>query len=399
MHTRTGVLALLLAVGMTATPAVRGQDYAPPDPIMPLPLYSNRPAAGGAYVVGEFLFFRQTDPIKGQIIAMRGLFDADGSISQALGRPNPRPGTFIGNGQTALEAGDIGQGTYVPGYNVAIGWRLRNGTAIELGWMHLQEASYAASAGIEPFAFRVGRNLAETFLTAPVYNFPVQFAGPAQKVAIGNPGATFGIWNAASEMQLRFIQRFDQFQLQGRIPVWEDDNNRAYGLVAPRVIHMWERFSWRTTSRDLNSNAGPQDTALYSNVASNNLYGVFVGCGDECRLGDSPIGTFACSLDLGVAVLVDFATLVAKYERADGQIAAKRARKDYSFVPEFTGQVNLWYYPIEGVQLRVGYSAMAFFNTFGSPNPVNFNVGGIDATYERLFRYFNGLNAGIGFIF
>lgn len=399
MHTKTGVLALLLAVGMMGTSAVRGQDYAPPDPVFPLPLYSNRPAAGGLYLVGEFLYFRQTNPTKGQIIATRGLFDADGSISAALGRPNARPGNFIGSGQTALEAGDIGMGTYVPGFNLALGWRFRTGTAVEFSWWHLEEASYAASAGIEPFAFRGGRNLADTYLTAPVFNFPVQFAGPAVKVQLGNPGATFGIWNAASEMSIRFVQRFDQYQIQGRIPVWEDDNNRAYGLVGPRIIHMWERFSWQTTSRDLASNASGADSAIYSNVNSNNLYGLFVGCGDECRLGDTPVGTFACSLDLGVGLLVDFATLVTKYQRADRQIAAKRARHDYSFVPEFTGQANLWWYPIEGVQLRVGYSGMAFFNTFGSPNPVNFNFGGLDVPTERLFRYFNGLNAGIAFIF
>ena len=162
---------------------------------------------------------------------------------------------------------------------------------------------------------------------------------------------------------------------------------------------MHENFQWFTVSRDVAGNAGPQDAAQYSAVASNNLWGVHLGCGDECRLGDSPIGTFACSLDLQTGLFIDFAQMIDRYERLDRAFAMKRSRRQYSFVPELQGNVNLWYYPIEGVQMRVGYSAMAFFNTFGSPNPVNFNFGGLDTTYDRVFRFFNGINAGMAFIF
>lgn len=429
MQTRNGFLALLLAGGLGlasgargqdapppagtdhpvpliaalpvagGTPVVRGQDYSPPDPQFPLPLYSNRPGAGGLYVAAEFIYFQQTNPIKHQIIGVRGLFDADGSINAAIGRPNRPPGTFIGSGRTALSADDIGQLSYEPGFNAAIGWRLRNGTAFEFAWMHINEAKYHAVAGVEPFAFRVDRSLADTFLTAPVFNFPQQMAGPPIKMAVGNPGAAFGIWDAASEMTLKFTQRFDQYELNIRVPIDQTDDNRVYGLLGPRVIHMWENFQWYTISRDTAGNASAADGAVYSNITSNNLWGVHIGCGDECRFGDTPIGTFSGSLDLQAALFCDFATLISRYDRLDFQYAMKRARRQSALVPELQANVNLWYYPIEGVQLRFGYSAMAFFDTFGSPNPVNFNFGGVDATYEHMFRWFNGMNAGLALIF
>src|SRR5207245_9442833 len=50
---------------------VRGQDYSPPDPVFPLPLYHERPETGGFYAAGEFLFFRQTIPLKDQPVAVR----------------------------------------------------------------------------------------------------------------------------------------------------------------------------------------------------------------------------------------------------------------------------------------------------------------------------------------
>lgn len=399
MQTRTGFLALLLTAGLAWVGGARAQDYAPPDPVLPLPLYSNRPGAGGPYVALEFVYFQQENPLKHQIIATRGFFDSDGSIAQSLGLANTRPGQFFGNGKPALTATDGGQQTYEPGWNLAVGWRLRNGTALEFSWMKIFQASYSAAAGIIPFAFDNGDILQNTFITAPVFNYGPQWAGPQNKTVLGSPTALYGIWNGASDMTIRFIQRFDQYDLTARIPVYQDDWTRVYGIVGTRIIHMWEAFRWTTTSYDINGNAGPLDIANYSNVTSNNLYGVRIGCGDECRLGDTPLGTFSISLDCQVAPLIDFAHLEAKYARADGQVSIKKARYQTAFTPEVQANANVWWYPIEGVQIRAGYSAMGFFNTFASPNPVNFNVGGIDATYTHIFRLFNGINAGIAFIF
>ena len=71
-----------------------------------------------------------------------------------------------------------------------------------------------------------------------------------------------------------------------------------------------------------------------------------------------------------------------------------------TFVPELEGQFNLWWYPTEGIQIRVGYSLMAFFNTVASKQPIDFNFGGLNPTWdEGVYRLFDGINAGISFIF
>src|SRR5260370_36859136 len=65
MGTRSFCLGLVLTAVMGLAPeAARCQDYSPPDPEFPLPLYHERPETGGFYAAGEFLLFRQTDPIK-----------------------------------------------------------------------------------------------------------------------------------------------------------------------------------------------------------------------------------------------------------------------------------------------------------------------------------------------
>ena len=62
--------------------------------------------------------------------------------------------------------------------------------------------------------------------------------------------------------------------------------------------------------------------------------------------------------------------------------------------------MNLWWYPTEGIQLRVGYDAMAFFNTVAGKTPVDFNFGGLAPTWDRgVYRLFDGINAGIALIF
>src|SRR5262249_53880716 len=75
----------------------RGQNYAPPDPQYPVPLYSTRPENGGLYVGLQFLYFQQTMPIKDQVVAVRGFFDADGSVTGTVGQ-------FVGSRTAALRA-------------------------------------------------------------------------------------------------------------------------------------------------------------------------------------------------------------------------------------------------------------------------------------------------------
>ncbi|HZT80966.1 MAG TPA: hypothetical protein VFA26_12115, partial [Gemmataceae bacterium] len=91
----------------------------------------------------------------------------------------------------------------------------------------------------------------------------------------------------------------------------------------------------------------------------------------------------------------------AKYELGTKNAgpAVKRSITDYAAVPELAGTLSLWWYPIEGVQVHLGYSAMAFFNTVAGRQPVDFDYGSVAPPWERTFRFFDGLQTGIGFIF
>jgi hypothetical protein len=247
-----------------------------------------------------------------------------------------------------------------------------------------------------PYQHQLGPILADSFLYAPVYNFPNDFAGAPDKLAVGNPLAAYGIWNGATVMTIRFDQHYDEYNLNFRCPIVENDCMRCYALAGFRRAWMWERFKWRTVSEQADGTSSPQWVANYSNILSQPMYGPYVGCGTECYLGHG----FSVSIDTKVAGLVDFARELIRYEREDRAIAAKASRRIFNFVPEVEASINLWYYPIEGVQLRVGYNGMAFFNTIASPNPVSFNFSSLDAPYEHKFlRVLDGLNVGIGLTF
>jgi hypothetical protein len=408
---------LAAAVAATLPSMGHSQDYTPPDPQMPIPLWHDRPETGGFYTAFEFLFMRQTNPIKNELIARRGLLDFDGSITADLSQnpiitpigpiqfqqATPHPGTFIGSGTPALTTQDIkGPQTWNPGWEVHLGWKFENGIVLDFSWMSLFETRYTAVATLVPPNLQGGEILQETFLFSPVFNFPSDFAGPPNKLGIGNPFAAFGIWNGATVEQISLLQRFDKMDIIGRVPVYETDCSRCYGLIGPSFVWLWERFKWITTAQDVGGQLpdGSRDIADYTNIVSNRLYGVKIGGGDEFRLGDTPIGTFSVSLDLAASAYMDFVKERAKYTLGDMSIQNKRSRTEYKFVPEVEGQLNVWWYPIEGVQVRIGYNAMGFFNTVSAPYPVDFNYGRLDGGWvDGTTRWLDGFNFGVGVIF
>src|SRR5262249_18699146 len=109
---------------------------------------------------------------------------------------------------------------------------------------------------------------------------------------------------------------------------------------------------------------------------------------------------FAFSVECQGSIYLDSVREIAKYEtgQKDGP-ASKRGKVDYNVVPEVSANVQLWWYPMEGIQMRIGYDVMGFFNTIAAPNPVSFNFGGLDPAWESKNRWFDGINAGIAFIF
>src|SRR4051794_15109211 len=229
MRSKTGWSALLLAAGVALAPTgaraqtdgqfdggpatalppaafvARGQMGVdkPADPPIPLPLYPPRAdVVGGVYTALEFAMYRQTNPIRRQLIAVRGLVDVDGSITGDLNgtqvftdvqppfiiRGPIVPGNFLGTGTPALYTDDLrGQESFEPGYRITLGYRFNNGSAIETSYMALVKATYTANASLIPPNYANlgagGAALADTFLFAPFFNLPPEFAGANQKLA------------------------------------------------------------------------------------------------------------------------------------------------------------------------------------------------------------------------
>lgn len=385
---------VLLAALWAPRPAL-AQYYEVPPVAFTGPLSHPRYEDGGFFTAMQFLYLRQTVPLDNQLLAFRGFIDVDGSIL-GLGQ-----GRFIGSGTPALDVEWLDDsGTYQPGFNLTLGWRFESGVSLQASWWHLAEARYSRIATLAPSGLSgAGGGLSDTFLTAPVFNFPIEFAGNPQNVTAGNNGATFGIWNAATQMQIEFQQRYDHYDLTGRIPIWQTDYSRYYGLLGGRIVGLWERFRWRTVDADQDGVAGPDTTAIYNNIISNRLYGFHLGCGNEWFLGDTPIGAFSCSLDVEGGLYIDYAKLRAKWERADRAIGANRARNQWSLVPSVEAKVGMWWYPWEGVTVQLGYNVLSFFNTFSSRNPVDFDYGRLDPEWDRSMRLLYGLTLGVGFVF
>ncbi len=403
MRTRIGWVVLAGAL-LLSPAAVQGQtmnyEVPPSMSLFPGPIGHARMEEGGFFVAGRFLFWNQTNPIRDQVVAVRGFVDVVGFL-------DPTPGTFIGSGAVALNTQQVsGPGTFQPGFDLTMGWRFEDGVVVQTNWIHLWEARYSATATLAPPGLKSGPSMADNFLYSPVFNFPADYAGNAFNIDTSSisstfvPGITFGIWNAASLMTIEFVQRFDQWDLTGRFPIWETDRHRTYFLIGPRLVWMWERFRWRTVDMDVEGGAGPDTTAIYSNVVSQRLYGVHGGCGHEWFLGDTPIGAFSVSLDCEMGLFANFVKERARYELADRSTAATRSRNVWTMVPELQAKLSSWWYPLEAVQVCLSYDVMSFFNTVASPQPIDFNFGAIAPAWEQWHtRLFQGIGFGIGIIF
>jgi hypothetical protein len=405
MWKRIGSVAALVATGVLLVPqcvwaqADGNQLYEvpPPNLIVPTPLGNPRMEEGGLYTAGQFLFMHMSNPMQSQILAFHGVLDRDGSIGN-----NSFPGNFIGDHTAALETGQVsGPGSFTPGWTATIGWRFRNGLALEFSWMHLEEVHYSASANI-PVLFNPGDIGQNNFLFSPVFNYPQNFTGPLVEVNNANPGAASGIWNGATQMTIDFTQRFDQADIAARYPLGQGEGSgwRCYGLFGLRMVAIWERFRWLTVDPNINGVAPSNFQATYSNVVSNRLWGAQVGWGNDWEFWETPIGSFSFSLDLHAALFADFVSTQAKYELGDLSAAASRKRNFSCLSPELQASLALWWYPYEAIQVRLGYDFMVFFNTYAAPYPVDFNMGAIAVPYEDgITRLIHGLTFGVGVSF
>jgi hypothetical protein len=197
-------------------------------------------------------------------------------------------------------------------------------------------------------------------------------------------------------MEVKFSSQYTQSDLGLRSPMFATDYSSIYALAGARYAWFYDKFYWLANDLDNSGNLAPQFAAKYQNNLSQRMYGLFVGVGHEVYLGNM----FSASLDLTGAAFMSVEKMRAKYELMDLSTESKYGRESYAVVPSATAEFNVWFYPVEGVQMRLGYMAMSYFDTQYMKNPIGFNFGNIDPGYAtKVFRLVHGFNVGIGFFF
>lgn len=387
------VLAAVVAVSWPGSAVAQDGSFQSPINGDGLPIPTGQAGQPGFYTSAEFVMLTQSKALGNQSIGVRGFFDANGLITGI-------PGTFLGTGADVLNTDKIGRREYQPGFRVEIGYKFDTGVRIYANYLQLYDAHYSAGATQATLGFRALPNLSDTFLSAPVFNFHPAFGGPQFDTAFDtqqNGGfGTYGIWNAADTMDIKFTQRYQQAEVGVRMPLFATDYSSVYSLAGGRFAWFFERFTWRTADFDNTGNLIPSNSATYTNTLSQRMYGAFIGCGHEVYLGNM----FSASLDLTAAAYMNVHKERAKYKLDSLTTQSKFGREGFDIVPSATGDFNLWFYPVEGIQMRLGYSALTFFNTRYMREPVGFNYGQIDPNYgTKFFRLVHGFNVGIGFFF
>jgi hypothetical protein len=364
----------------------------------PYPLYSTHPEVGGLFVAGSYIMYNQTNTMKSQEVAVRGFVATDDTVLAAAGSA----GTFVGSRNNALDVNQVtGPFSFQPGFELSIGWKFSDGSALTADFWWISEAQYTAVATLaQPIGSGLIRSdQADTFLFSPVFNFPSDFAGAPNKVlnSTAGPFSVYGIWNGASAMTLAFWQRAEQFTITYRKPFYETDCYRASALVGPRYFWIQDKFRWTTTDIDtLSGQTAPQFVGIYNNEVDNNMYGFYTGLQQEWYLGWG----LAAMLNLNGGLFLDSVKEAVDYERGDrGGPRNKRSRRLWQVVPEVQVTPSVMWYPLEGVQVKLGYDIFAFFNTIASPNPIDFNYSSINPGYSSTTRIFNGFQATIALIF
>jgi Legionella pneumophila major outer membrane protein precursor len=368
----------------------------------------------GFYTGLEFMIMKTQRIVGNQLIAIRG-FDLTTGTPSFPGGGSPltpgiegfAPGTFLGSGQEALRSGDLGRSTWQPGSRLTFGYRMENGWNFYVSWLHLIQAQYSGGAGSQGPSFQnPGGSNQDTFLFSPVYNFSAFFVG---QNPFPNPpffvNPTNGIWNGATDMTIKFTQRFDNWDMAGRFPIFETENAQTYAIAGGRFSWFWERFEWRTVKPELITDGTsfqfqetPDSAARYENTLSQRMYGPMVGTGHNVILYSGAAGAFGASFECTGSLLVDITKKRAKYEREDDVTEAKRSQDDVSIVPNVNLEFNLTWQPFDGLTFRAGVNWFSYFNTFSMQDPVSFDVGNIDPPYTKQFyRYVCGANFGMAY--
>ena len=404
-----GVLAALAALTVLAPGKTLAQEswpqggfatgYSPPAVQLPYPLYSTHPENGGLFVAGSYIMYNQTNPLRGQSqpIAYRGFVATDDTVLDSPGTA----GTFVGNRNVALNSIQVGGPyTFEPGFQLEIGWKFGDGSALTASFWYITDAQYSAAATLAAPNYQYTSSQQQTYLTSFVYNFPADFAGAPDKVTnasgTAGPYSVYGIWNGASTMTISLRQFAEQFFMTYRKPFFETETYRASALVGPKFFWIEDAFRWITTDLNTFGVTSPIYEGVYNNQVDNRNYGVWAGLQQEWYLGWG----LALMLNLNAGAFLDVVKTEVDYQRGDrGGPENKRGRTMEQAAAQLQATPSIMWYPLEGIQVAFTYDFFVFLNQAASQQPVDFNYSSIDPAMTYFARFFNGFQATVAFVF
>jgi hypothetical protein len=367
--------------------------YAPPFLPLPFPIGSTRPEDGGLFVNTAFALYQISNPLKNQVVAHRGFRVFDDSLGFAAG-------TVVGSGADALNAQQLRDDrNWQPGWTFNIGWKFRDGSSIELNWFYLTGTEYRAAATPFPQRQPFSATSADSFLFNDVYNLPIEFSGPPNKVLGGSQFAAFGLFNAASIMTESWRQRFQQWELAYRWQVIDEENTRLYGIVGPRFAWIWEKYKLMATDYTATGGGGsPDDQGIFTAITSNRMYGVHAGAQCDQYLGHG----FACVMEGQGSLFLDSVKERGQFETGNkygGNPVNKFARREFAVVPELEGSVGLMWFPAEAIQFELMYQGQVYFNTMATQRPLALDYAHPRPDWQSTIRWLHGLQAAVGIHF
>lgn len=466
--TRTGHMGLLrkacwMAVATVAAyaapalaqPNLGGANLGAPVWEHPIPLMWDHRDEGFFFAV-EGVAMRINNPMQGQVIMRRGVYDYQGLIrgtgddfvvfQDPDGPAGPiaptfvttlrslrgTPGQFVGSGETALASDTGTRDLFQPGVRLTLGYRLRNGIAFEAQYWGQTAARNRAYAGIiSPFG-GTGTDDLNSFISAPFYNFSPYFAGPQRDIVgdvntdIVPPGSTgitytpaapadliqfggyvqpaYGIFNGAENASISFTQKFKSFEANVRVPVSQFEGTRTYWTGGFRYISTEERFRLRIEDLGLDedpvvggSDSRPEWAMRYTTKIKNRFYGLQTGVGGEAYL----LNGFAVSVDGKVGLLAETSRMSVTVQRLDLQngVGLRNTNNQINMAGLVQGGAYLWWYPAEGIQVKFGYEYLGIIGARRSPEPIDFDLGRLNPRVRNTYLSIDGIVFGVGMAF
>src|SRR5262249_49508690 len=109
---------------------------------------------------------------------------------------------------------------------------------------------------------------------------------------------------------------------------------------------------------------------------------------------------FALTVEGEGGLFLDLVKARANWTLEDRSIVAHRNRNFSLLSPMASGNIKLWWFPIEGLEFNVGYDAMLFFNTMANRHPIDFDFSPITPGLDKtVTRFFHGLRLGFSVTF